>query len=130
LRVQHVGTIRVCPHRQIEGKVKTLSLKREDDKWFVVVSCDVGEPVKVGNTLPSVGLDVGLTHFATLSDGERIASLRYLKKNFPSSGGLSVRCLARKKVAPIERKPGVGCPESMRVSPTFAVSIDIRFAMI
>jgi hypothetical protein len=38
LRVQHVGTIRVCLHREVEGNIKTLSLKREADKWFLVVT--------------------------------------------------------------------------------------------
>ncbi len=41
LRVPHVGTIRVCPHREAEGTIKTLSLKREADKWFVVITCDL-----------------------------------------------------------------------------------------
>ena len=44
LRVHHVGTIRVCLHREVEGKIKTLSMKREADKWFLVVASDVGEP--------------------------------------------------------------------------------------
>ena len=34
LRVQHVGTIPVCLHREVEGTIKTLSIKREADKWF------------------------------------------------------------------------------------------------
>src|SRR5208282_4046021 len=69
LRVQHVGMIRVCLHREVDGKIKTLSLKREADKWFLVIACEVPEPEKVGNVLPAVGLDVGLTQFATTSDG-------------------------------------------------------------
>jgi putative transposase len=103
LRVQHVGMIRVCLHRAIEGKIKTLSLKREADKWFVVVACDVGAPAKVGNVLPAVGLDVGLTHFATLSDGETIANPRYLKKELPQLRRAQ-RSLSRKKKGGVNRK--------------------------
>ena len=103
LRVQHVGTIRVCLHRQIEGKIKTLSLKREADKWFVVVACDVGEPFKVGDILPAVGLDVGLTHFATLSNGETIASPRYLKEELPELRRAQ-RSVFRKKKSGTNRK--------------------------
>jgi len=83
LRVQHVGTIRVCLHREVEGIIKTLCLKREADKWFLVVTSDIGEIPKVANILPAVGLDVGLTHFATLSNGERIANPRFLKDELP-----------------------------------------------
>ena len=79
LRVQHVGTIRVCLHREVEGNIKTLSIKREADKWFLVVTSDMGEAATVGNILPSVGLDVGLTHFVTTSEGEKIDNPRYLK---------------------------------------------------
>ena len=61
----HVGTIRVCFHREVEGKIKTLSLKREADKWFVVLACEVPAPVNVANVLPAIGLDVGLTQFVT-----------------------------------------------------------------
>jgi putative transposase len=59
LRVQHVGTIRVCLHREVEGNIKTFSLKREADKWFLVVTSDMGDIATVGNILPAVGLDVG-----------------------------------------------------------------------
>src|SRR5208283_3276152 len=84
LRVQHVGTIPVCLHREVEGTIKTLSIKREADKWFVVLACELPEPVKLGNVLPPVGLDVGLTHFATLSNGEQIANPRFLKEELPA----------------------------------------------
>jgi putative transposase len=96
LRVQHVGMIRVCLHREVEGKIKTLSLKREADKWFVVVACEVPEPAKIGNVLPSIGLDVGLTQFATTSDGEKIANPRFLKSELPERRRAH-RSLSRKK---------------------------------
>jgi putative transposase len=96
LRVQHVGTIRVCLHREVEGKIKTLSLKREADKWFLVIACEVPEREKVGNVLPAVGLDVGLTQFATTSDGEKIANPRFLKSELPELRRAQ-RSLCRKK---------------------------------
>lgn len=96
LRVQHIGTIRVCLHREVEGKIKTLSLKREADKWFVVLACEVPEPVKIGNILPAIGLDVGLAHFLTTSDGEKIENPRFLKDALPELRRAQ-RSLSRKK---------------------------------
>ena len=96
LRVQHVGTIRLCLHREVEGKIKTLSLKREGDKWFVVLACEAPEPQKVGNILPAVGLDVGLTHFVITSEGEKIANPRFLKDTLPELRRAQ-RSLSRKK---------------------------------
>jgi putative transposase len=96
LRVQHVGILRVSLHRQVEGTIKTLSLKREADKWFVVLACEVPEPIKVENVLPAFGLDVGLTQFATTSDGEKIANPRFLKAELPELRRAQ-RSLSRKK---------------------------------
>jgi putative transposase len=96
LRVQHAGTIRVCLHREVEGKIKTLCLKREGGKWFVVVTCELPDRSKIENTLPPIGLDVGLTHFVTTSDGERIANPRFLKAELPALRSAQ-RALSRKK---------------------------------
>jgi putative transposase len=103
LRVQHVGTIRVCLHREVEGTIKTLSIKREAGNWFLVVACDVGEPAPVRNVLPAVGLDVGLTHFATLSNGEQIANPRFLKEELPALRRAQ-RSVSRKKKRGQNRK--------------------------
>lgn len=96
LYVQHVGKVRVCLHREVEGKIKTVSLKREGDKWHAVLACDLPEPVKAGNALPAVGLDVGLTHFATLSTGEKIDNPRFLKDALPELRRAQ-RAVSRKK---------------------------------
>ena len=83
LRVTNVGLIKVKLHRPIEGKIKTVSLKREAGKWYVVFSCDLG-PVEVEpSTDPPVGIDVGLESFFTTSDGEREPNPRYQKTALP-----------------------------------------------
>src|SRR4051794_38085341 len=65
LRVQHVGTIRVKLHRPVGGTIKTLTLKREADKWYVIVSCDLGEVTIPASDKPPVGIDVGIEAFLT-----------------------------------------------------------------
>ena len=37
LRLTNIGTIKVKLHRKIEGTIKTVTIKREVDQWFVVV---------------------------------------------------------------------------------------------
>jgi putative transposase len=96
LRVQHVGTIRTKVHRTVEGTVKTASLVREGDKWFVVLSCDLGTVVVPPSTLPAGGIDVGLEAFLTTSDGQRIENPRYLKAEIPQLRRLQ-RATSRKK---------------------------------
>src|SRR2546426_4013770 len=36
-----IGSIKVKLHREIKGAIKTCTLKREGDCWFVVLSCEV-----------------------------------------------------------------------------------------
>lgn len=96
LRVQHVGVIRVCLHRETEGEIKTLSLKREAGKWYLVVSCDLGERVVPPSTNPPVGVDLGLEAFLTTSDGERVENPRVLRAALPELRRRS-RALSRKK---------------------------------
>lgn len=74
-----IGTIKVRLHRPIRGRIKTVTVKREADHWFVVFSCDLGEVQVEPSTNPPVGIDVGLEHFATTSSGEHYPNPRPLK---------------------------------------------------
>lgn len=79
LYVQHVGTIKVKMHRPIEGKIKTVTLKREAGKWYAIFSCDLGPVAVEPSTAAPVGIDVGLESFLTTSDGEQEPNPRYQK---------------------------------------------------
>lgn len=76
---QHIGSVRIVLHRPIEGTLKTLSFTRRADDWYLIVSCDLGEKEAMPHTGPAVGIDVGLTHFATFSTGEQIANPRFFR---------------------------------------------------
>jgi putative transposase len=75
LHVSKIGPVKIKLHRPIEGRIKTLTIKREAGKWFACFSCEV-EPQPLPPSTESIGLDVGLTHFATLSDGPPIPNPR------------------------------------------------------
>jgi putative transposase len=96
LRMQHVGTIRVKLHRSVEGKIKTLTLKHEAGKWYVVVSCEVPDVPVASSGKPEVGIDVGLTKFLTTSDGRTEPNPRFLKAELPSLR-VAQRAVARKR---------------------------------
>ena len=84
VRIRNIGTIKVRRYRNIKGSVKTLSIVRDDDKWFLVVSCDLGAAPAVCSTNPPVGIDVGLTTFAMTDQGEAIENPRFFKKAKPA----------------------------------------------
>ncbi|MCW3100015.1 MAG: transposase [Chthonomonadaceae bacterium] len=74
-----IGTIKAVLHRPLEGKLKTCTVRREGDKWYVTFSCEVeAEPLPPSEE--QVGIDVGLKTFAALSNGEFIANPRFYRK--------------------------------------------------
>src|SRR5262245_48666611 len=54
-----IGTIKAILHRPVEGKVKTCTLRRKGEKWFVCFCCEV-EPESLPPSEEIVGIDVGL----------------------------------------------------------------------
>ena len=106
LRVQHVGLIRVKLHRPVEGKIKTVTLKREAGKWYAVFSCELPDVPVADNGKPAVGVDVGLESFLTTSDGEPVPNPRYLKDALPNLRRVS-RAVSRKKKGGSNRRKAV-----------------------
>src|SRR5215813_6071117 len=60
-----IGHIKVKQHRQMSGKVKTATIKREGDCWYVVFACEVETRTKLPYTDLEIGIDMGLKHFMT-----------------------------------------------------------------
>jgi putative transposase len=80
-----IGHVRVHKHRPVDGRVKTISVKRQGRRWFVVLSCDEVPAKPLPSSGRSVGIDMGVAHFATTSDGQHIRNPRFLEA---SSGAL------------------------------------------
>ena len=74
---QAVGAVKVRQHRPVRGTVKTLQLKREHRRWYVIVVAD-RDPVPQPATSREVGIDMGVARFLTTSDGEFIPNAKFL----------------------------------------------------
>ena len=96
LRVQHVGTIRVKLHRPVQGVIKTVTVRREAGKWYVIVDCEIPDTSIGQSALPPAGIDVGLTAFLTTSTGTIEPNPRYLKNALPRLR-VATRSVSRKK---------------------------------
>jgi len=82
LKLSKIGVIKIKLHRPIQGEIKTCTIKREVDRWYACFSCQVNSLNKL---VPqkAVGIDMGITHFAYLSNGEVIDNPKYLIKQEP-----------------------------------------------
>ena len=80
LKIQGAGQIKLKLHRPIEGKIKTVIVKREADKWYACFSVEC-EAKPLPEEASAVGLDVGLQAFVTLSDGTEIENPRHYRES-------------------------------------------------
>jgi putative transposase len=76
------GSVRFKTSRPILGEPKTATLIRKSEKkWIAQIVCDIGPaPAKVAVSI-AVGIDVGLSALATLSDGTIIENPRWTKRH-------------------------------------------------
>jgi putative transposase len=90
LVLSKIGKVKIKLHRAIEGKIKTLTIKREAGRWYACFSVDC-EAAPLPACADQVGIDVGLTAFATMSDGSTVENPRYYRE-----GQATLRKAARK----------------------------------
>ncbi|MFG3439403.1 RNA-guided endonuclease InsQ/TnpB family protein [Nonomuraea sp. NPDC047897] len=68
VRLQGVGHVRVHQHRPVKGRVKTIAVKREGRRWYVVLSCDEVPAQPLPATGAVAGIDLGVASLVTTSD--------------------------------------------------------------
>lgn len=86
IKLPKLGWIKVKMHRDIfQGEMKTLTVSRTPTgKYYISILTDdrekCPEPISFSHAT-MIGIDVGLSTFATLSTGEKIDNPRYLKSS-------------------------------------------------
>ena len=102
LKLSKIGEVKIKLHRVIKGTIKTCTIKREADKWYVCFSCEV-KPEILPKTYKDVGIDVGIEKFAALSDGSLVENPKFLRKSEVKLK-YEQRKLSRKKKSSNSRK--------------------------
>jgi putative transposase len=80
LHLSLIGKVRMILHREIEGRMKTCTVVRDIDQWYACITSEKEVPKAPSNDKPSVGVDLGVTSFAALSDGTILPAPKLLKK--------------------------------------------------
>uniref|UniRef100_UPI000AF61087 transposase n=1 Tax=Shigella sp. FC1967 TaxID=1898041 RepID=UPI000AF61087 len=77
IKIPKIAPIEARLHREITGALKSITLSRSaTGKYYASLLCDDGVEAPAKPTLISniTGLDVGLSHYAIKSDGNKIAN--------------------------------------------------------
>jgi len=106
LYVSKIGKIKIVLHREIKGKIKTLTIKRNADKWYAIFSCEGVIIDKIKPIEKRIGIDVGIEDFATLSNGEVIENPQFFRNSEKKLVKLQRR-LSKKKKGSNNRKKAI-----------------------
>jgi putative transposase len=80
VQLSKIGGVKIKLHRPIEGTVKTCTVRRSTTgKWYVTFSCVINKEPDQQPIEPTIGVDMGLETFATMSDGSWIKNQRFFK---------------------------------------------------
>lgn len=80
LRISKIGKIKIEIHRSIEGKIKTLMIKKEAGKFYAIFTAIKEiKQTKIKDVNP-IGIDMGLNSFIAMSDGTKIQKPKFLQE--------------------------------------------------
>ncbi len=105
LQLSKIGNVKVKLHRPVEGKMKTCTIIRKNDKYYVCFSCEV-EPQAIPLTYQDVGIDMGIKEFCITSDSELIPNPKNYRKS-EAKFKKQQRAVSRKKKGSNRRKKAV-----------------------
>lgn len=78
IKLPVIGLVKIKKHREVVGRIIFATISSQANRWFISIT--VEREIDIGkNNNPPVGIDVGITQFATLSTGEKIDNPRHLE---------------------------------------------------
>jgi putative transposase len=81
LHLSKLGSCRLHLSRPIEGEIKTCTIKREADGWYVIFVVEPNQSRYLPRTKQEIGVDLGIVNFAALSNGDKVRNPRYLRRS-------------------------------------------------
>ncbi|MGZ6226112.1 MAG: RNA-guided endonuclease InsQ/TnpB family protein [Syntrophales bacterium] len=98
LSLSKIGNLRIVLHREIEGIIKTCTIKKDIDQWYAIFTVNIERKTEKVPAVTKIGIDVGLTSLLTLSNGEQIEPPKFLRA--------SEKRLAREQIQLSNKKKG------------------------
>lgn len=95
IHLPKIGWVKFFNSREIEGTIKTATIRKEADGWYISVSFE-GETKQLPTLETQIGLDLGVKYFAYPSEGEPIENPKHYRK-YEDELRVLQRSKARKK---------------------------------
>lgn len=105
VQLPKIGKVTYRKSQEVHGKVKTASVVREADGWYVTLCCEV-DIVPLPVTTNVVGLDVGIASFVVTSDGVVVDNPRHLYR-YEHQLRKAQRAVSRKKKGSRNRRKAI-----------------------
>jgi putative transposase len=103
IALSKVGNVKIKLHRALPENTGTVILKQICGAWYACISCEVSaQPLPQSSK--AIGIDVGLSSFAVLSDGSPIRNPRWYRKAQAHLRRAQRRVARRKKGSHRRRK--------------------------
>ncbi|SIO44337.1 RNA-guided endonuclease InsQ/TnpB family protein [Nitrosomonas cryotolerans] len=75
-----IGWVKYRNSRQVIGDVKNMTISRKGSYWYVSIQTEYETELKRHSSTSMIGVDMGVTRFATLSDGSYVEPLNSFRK--------------------------------------------------
>lgn len=79
IKLPKFGPIRFRYHKEFNGEIKNAMVKLETDGWYIIITADTQTSNVVNKVESAIGIDVGIKHTLSLSDGSFIDIPDYIK---------------------------------------------------
>ena len=103
LFLSKIGNLRIILHREIEGKIKTCTIKRDVDQWYAIFTVETDKVIEKVPVVTMVGIDVGLIDLLALNNGEMVKPPKFLRQS-ENKLAKEQRRLSKKKLRSNNRK--------------------------
>jgi len=96
VRLPVIGPVKLRERLRFTGRIQSATVSREADRWFIAIAVKIAAVEVQPPRGETVGIDLGLTTFALLSNGEKVAAPQPLRKGLKRLRRLS-RVHSRKR---------------------------------
>lgn len=102
LHLSKIGDIKIKVHREVNGNIKQIQIKKEIDRWYAIIITDEKKQIICGEKI--IGIDLGINNYLVDSDGRKIENPKILEHNLQKLKHLQKNLSRKKKGSSNRRK--------------------------